>query len=43
MLFMYGITPQFAATVAIMQLISFAMLYVLMQVIRKRYLQKVVF
>jgi putative spermidine/putrescine transport system permease protein len=43
MLFMYGITPQFAAAVAIMQLVSFGVLYVLVGVIGRRYLQGVVF
>ncbi len=43
MLFMYGITPQFAAAVAIMQLVSFAVLYVLVRVIGRRYLQGVAF
>lgn len=43
MLFMYGITPQFAAAVAIMQLVSFAVLFVLVRVIGRRYLQGVVF
>jgi putative spermidine/putrescine transport system permease protein len=43
MLFMYGITPQFAAAVAVMQLVSFAVLYVLVRVIGRRYLQGVVF
>jgi putative spermidine/putrescine transport system permease protein len=43
MLFMYGITPQFAAAVAVMQLVSFGVLYVLVRVIGRRYLQGVVF
>lgn len=43
MLFMYGITPQFAAAVAIMQIVSFAVLFVLVRVIGRRYLQGVVF
>ncbi|MFB3818161.1 MAG: ABC transporter permease [Candidatus Methylomirabilales bacterium] len=43
MLFMYGITPQFAAAVAIMQLVSFGVLYLLVGVIGRRYLQGVVF
>jgi len=42
MLFMYGITPQFAAAVAIMQLVSFGVLYGLV-VLGRRYLQGVVF
>jgi putative spermidine/putrescine transport system permease protein len=43
MLHMYGITPQFAAAVAIMQLLSFVVLFVLVRVIGRRYLQGVVF
>jgi putative spermidine/putrescine transport system permease protein len=43
MLHMYGITPQFAAAVTIMQLVSFAVLFVLVRVIGRRYLQGVVF
>jgi len=43
MLFMYGITPQFAAAVAVMQLVSFGVLFVLVRVIGRRYLQGVVF
>ena len=43
MLFMYGITPQFAAAVAIMQLVSFAVLFVLLGVIGRRHLQGAVF
>lgn len=43
MLHMYGITPQFAAAVAIMQLVSFAVLFFLVRVIGRRYLQGVVF
>jgi putative spermidine/putrescine transport system permease protein len=43
MLFMYGITPQFAAAVAVMQLVSFAVLFVLVRVVGRRYLQGVVF
>lgn len=43
MLHMYGITPGFAAAVAIMQLVSFAMLFILIRVIGRRYLQGVAF
>jgi putative spermidine/putrescine transport system permease protein len=43
MLHMYGITPQFAAAVTIMQLVSFAVLFILVRVIGRRYLQGVVF
>ncbi len=43
MLHMYGITPQFAAGVAIMQLLSFAVLFILVRVIGRRYLQGVAF
>ena len=43
MLFMYGITPQFAAAVTVMQLLSFAVLFVLVGVIGRRYLKGVVF
>ena len=39
MLHMYGITPQFAAAVTVMQLVSFAVLFVLVRVIGRRYLQ----
>lgn len=43
MLHMYGITPQFAAAVAVMQLVSFAVLFVLVGIIGRRYLKGVVF
>lgn len=43
MLFMYGITPQFAAAVAVMQLVSFAVLFVLVRVVGRRYLHGVIF
>lgn len=43
MLHMYGITPQFAAAVVIMQLISFGVLFILVRVIGRRYLQGVIF
>jgi ABC-type spermidine/putrescine transport system permease subunit II len=43
MLHMYGITPQFAAAVAIMQILSFVVLFILVRVIGRRYLQGVVF
>jgi len=43
MLHMYGITPGFAAGVAIMQLVSFAMLFAFVRVIGHRYLQGMAF
>ncbi len=42
-LFMYGITPQFAATAAVMQIISFGVLLLLVRGIGRRYLQGIVF